>query len=111
MIKIGNLISQKNSSTRFFMVPQSITFKYEQTKGRLTDIYNFPSDIAITQKGLSEYLAANLDYIVIDLEPDIKNEIIKIRKDCSNCENNFYLEYDGHLNSYAQEFLYEKYFK
>ena len=110
LTNIGNKIYKNNSNLRFFMVPQSITFKHEQTKGRLYDYYNFPSNKAITQKGLAKYLKANLKFPLIDLETDMKNEIQKIRNNCIDCYDNFYLKYDGHLNSKAHKFLFDKYF-
>ena len=107
---IGETIYKSNSNVRFFILPFSISFKNEQTKGRLFNSFNFPIDKAISHRGLAEYLIAKLEYPVIDLENPIKQEIIKIRKKCPDCVNNFYLKYDGHLNPKAQKFLFDNYF-
>ena len=111
LTNMGEKIYNNNSSLRFFIVPFAISFKNEQNKGRLNNTFNFPSDKAISQRGLAEYLTEKINFPVIDLENPIKKEISKIRRNCSSCVNNFYLKYDGHLNANAKEFLFNKYFK
>jgi len=111
LTNMGKKIYKNKSSSRFFIVPFAISFKNEQTKGRLNNTYYFPSDKGISQRGLAEYLTEKINFPVIDLEPPIKKEILKIRKNCSSCVNNFYLKYDGHLNANGKQFLFNKYFK
>ena len=106
----ANLIKENESNIRVFIVPFSISFKNEHTIGRMADFYRFPSGISISHKGLSEYLNQNLPLEVIDLEPVFQKELLRVKKNCSSCDNYFYLKHDGHLNPKAHRFLYEKYF-
>ena len=80
LINIGDIINKENSSIRFFILPISISFVNEQSEGR--SFYKIPSNIAITQRGLNEYILRNLPFNTIDLEPIFRNEISKKRKDC-----------------------------
>ena len=109
LINIGNIINSRNSSIRYFIVPISFAYKNENTKGR--DYFLVPSSESISQKGLNEYILENLPFYTIDLEPVIRKEILKIRKDCPQCLNQFYLKYSAHWNSKAHEFIYKKYFQ
>ena len=108
---VSILITDKNSDIRGFIIPFSISFVNEQTKGRMFSNYRYPSSKAVSHKGLSDYLTQNLPFQVIDLEPVFEKELLRVKNNCSSCDNHFYLKNDGHFTPLAHKFIYDKYFK
>ncbi len=95
-----------NSKISFIFVANGWSSKYQHTLGRLTNEYRFNEDIEITQKGLTNKLKNDLiDYLLIDSEEVINNEINKCGLDCKDL---YYFPIDGHWRPKTHKIIADK---
>ena len=91
------IVESQDAAFSIVLVPSGWTLKDENTLGRVTKLYQVPSDITISQVGLSRYLEKS-KLPVLYLE-------ILLKKYKTNKPNELYWAADGHWNERAHQII------
>ena len=91
------IVENQKASFTVVLVPAGWAFQDENTVGRANEIYQVPSDITISQVGLSQYLKKS-KFQLLDLE-------ILLQKYKTKKSDELYWAADGHWNEKAHKII------
>ena len=103
---MDNYVKNKLSSEiAYVWVPAGWAFKNQNSVGRLSEPYQFPNNIKVSQKGLVKQFRSDMPKaIIFDLETIFNQSLDECIFDCID---NYYFAYDGHWTPKANKLVSE----